>query len=167
MKITVPLEFNAIIFREGSSLWLIALSWMSLVAAMMWMRHDGISRPLCGCLWTKLKNSERFKTCSASWESRRHYPVRMPEDFPYALTFHAAKAISEREIPNEWIARGLMHPLKTEPDRNDPELRHALASIAEYGNRVLRVIYNHATSPLLIVVSISTERKEATYESTF
>jgi Domain of unknown function (DUF4258) len=75
----------------------------------------------------------------------------MPDDFSYDLTAHAAKVISEREIPNEWIARVLMHPLKTEPDRDDPELRHALATIAEYGDRVLRIIYNYTTSPLLIV----------------
>ena len=49
----------------------------------------------------------------------------MPGDFPYALTIHAAKVISERDISKEWIARVLKDPVKTEPDKNDPELLHA------------------------------------------
>lgn len=75
----------------------------------------------------------------------------MLDDFPYALTGHAAEVIYAREISKEWIVRVLMHPRKTEADRNDPELRHALASILEREDRVLRVIYNHTTNPLLIV----------------
>lgn len=75
----------------------------------------------------------------------------MPEDFPYALTAHAAKVIAEREIPGEWIIRVLEHPVRTELDRVDKELRHALAPVPEFGNRVLRVIYNHTVNPWLIV----------------
>ncbi len=45
----------------------------------------------------------------------------------------------------------LSYPAKTDPDRSDPELRHALAVIPEFGNRVLRVIYNHTTNPWLVV----------------
>lgn len=75
----------------------------------------------------------------------------MSPDFPYRVTVHAAKVISEREIPKEWIVRVLSHPTKTDSDRTDPELRHALAAIPEFGDRVLRVIYNHTTNPWLIV----------------
>lgn len=75
----------------------------------------------------------------------------MVKGFPYGLTVHAAKVIAEREIPREWIVRVLDQPKRTEPDRDDPDLRHALASIPEHGNRVLRVIYNYKASPWLIV----------------
>jgi uncharacterized protein YuzE len=75
----------------------------------------------------------------------------MPDGFPYALTAHAAKVISEREISMAWITRVLAHPEKTEPDRDDPTLRHALARIPAYEERVLRVVYNETTEPWLIV----------------
>ncbi|MEW6541990.1 MAG: DUF4258 domain-containing protein [Nitrospirota bacterium] len=75
----------------------------------------------------------------------------MPEDFPYALTAHAAKVIAEREISKDWVVLVLEHPVRTEPDRVDAGLRHSLAPIPEFGNRVLRVIYNPTVSPWLIV----------------
>jgi hypothetical protein len=66
----------------------------------------------------------------------------MPDGFPYALAAHAANVIAERGITMAWIARVLAHPRKTEPDRNDPRLCHALARAPEYQERVLRVAYN-------------------------
>ncbi len=77
----------------------------------------------------------------------------MSEGFPYALTAHAAKVIAERGIPMAWVARVLAHPEKTEPDRDDPTLRHALARIPEYEERVLRVVYNETTEPWLVVTA--------------
>jgi len=77
----------------------------------------------------------------------------MAEGFPYALTVHAAKVIAEREIPIAWVVRVLAHPEKTEPDRDDPILRHALARIPEHEQRVLRVVYNETTEPWLIVTA--------------
>ncbi len=74
----------------------------------------------------------------------------MPEIFPYELTAHAARVIAEREIELAWIARTLAQPTWTDPD-DDPELLHALARIPEYGDRVLRVIYNRTSSPWRIV----------------
>lgn len=55
----------------------------------------------------------------------------MSEGFPYQLTLHAAKVISEREIPKEWIVRVLSHPTRIDPDRNDLGLRHALSPIPD------------------------------------
>lgn len=75
----------------------------------------------------------------------------MAEGSPYELTSHAATVIRERGIKKEWIERVLRQPNKTEPDKKDPELRHALAPIGEHGDRILRVIYNDAVSPRLIV----------------
>ena len=69
------------------------------------------------------------------------------------MTAHAAKVIAEHEIPMAWVARVLAHPEKTEPDRDDPTLRHALARIPEHEQRVLRVVYNETTEPSLIVTA--------------
>ena len=73
--------------------------------------------------------------------------MAMSDAFPYAVTAHAAKVIAEREIPLAWIARVLAHPEKTEPDRDDLTLRHALARIPEHEGSVLRVVYNETTKP--------------------
>lgn len=73
------------------------------------------------------------------------------ENFPYDLTDHAAQRISERNISFEWISRVLSNPQRTELDSEDPELCHALGTIPEYGNRVLRVVYNRTVSPWRIV----------------
>ena len=80
------------------------------------------------------------------------------ENFPYQLTDHAIKRISERQIQLEWVVRVLQNPQKTEPDAEDPQLRHALGTIAEYGDRVLRVIYNETINPWRIV-SVHFDRK--------
>ena len=75
----------------------------------------------------------------------------MAETPPYELTSHAGTVIRERGIRKEWIDRVLRLPSKTEPDKKDPELRHALAPIREHGDRILRVIYNYTVDPKLIV----------------
>jgi Domain of unknown function (DUF4258) len=79
--------------------------------------------------------------------------VATSDAFPYALTAHAAKVVAERGIPTAWIGRVLAHPEKTEPNRDDPALRHALAHIPEHEQRVLRVVYNETTEPWLIVTA--------------
>lgn len=77
----------------------------------------------------------------------------MSAEFPYTLTAHASRVITEREIPLEWVARVLGRPTKVEPDRHDPALRHALASIPEHGGRVLRVVYNETAKPWQVVTA--------------
>jgi len=75
----------------------------------------------------------------------------MAETPAYELTSHAITVVRERGIKKEWIDQVLSDPNKTEPDRIDPQLRHALLPIAEHGNRVLRVIYNQSANPWRIV----------------
>lgn len=75
------------------------------------------------------------------------------ENFPYSLTEHAERRISERSINPEWINRVLTNPQKIEPDPEDSELCHASGTIPEYGNRVLRVVYNETVSPWRIVTA--------------
>lgn len=84
----------------------------------------------------------------------------MPPGKPiFELTAHAARAVAERDIALEWIARVLEHPQRTEPDRQDPALRHALATIPEHGGRVLRVVYNGTVNPWRVVTAYF-DRKE-------
>lgn len=71
----------------------------------------------------------------------------------YTLSKHAEDAIREREIRPEWVAQTMDDPLATEPDPEDPALRHALRSISDFGYRVLRVIYNQTKTPPHVVTA--------------
>jgi len=71
---------------------------------------------------------------------------------------HARDAIIEREIDPDWVLRTVENPVRTESDRDDPELTHFLARIPENGNRVLRVIVNDTVTPA-IVVSLFFDRR--------
>lgn len=73
------------------------------------------------------------------------------DNFPYSLTLHAQQVIEARQISLEWIERVLAAPQMTTPDDEDPELCHALGRIPEYGDRVLRVIYNPTIEPWRII----------------
>lgn len=77
----------------------------------------------------------------------------MKKEIHFTLTSHAETVITERGIPIAWVGRVLQSPVRTEPDRDDPELRHALAGIAEYGDRILRVIYNDTVNPWRVVTA--------------
>ncbi len=71
----------------------------------------------------------------------------------YILSDHARKRILKRKIRTEWIEMTLAHPARTENDDVDPTLAHALRPIPEKGFRVLRVIYNETTDPVIIVTA--------------
>ncbi len=71
----------------------------------------------------------------------------------YILSDHARKRILKRKIRTEWIEMTLAHPARTENDEVDPTLAHALRPIPEKGFRVLRVIYNETTDPVIIVTA--------------
>jgi hypothetical protein len=79
----------------------------------------------------------------------------------FELSEHAEQAIVKRKLRAEWIAQVLAHPDWTEPDAEDPELRHALARIPAYGDRVLRVIYNETVSPWRIVTAFFDRRQRS------
>jgi len=59
--------------------------------------------------------------------------------------------MAEREISIAWLERVLDHPQLVQPDRSDNQIEHRLAQIAEYDNRVLRVLVNKADSPPRVV----------------
>jgi hypothetical protein len=69
----------------------------------------------------------------------------------FELSSHAATVIAERNIELAWVERVLASPERIEPGRSDPMLTSALGRIPEYGNRVLRVVYNANAEPLRIV----------------
>jgi len=73
------------------------------------------------------------------------------ENLPYGFTEHAKQAVKERKIKPEWIRSVLSTPDRIEPDKEDEALEHALAEIPEFGNRVLRVIYNKHEKPVTII----------------
>ena len=79
---------------------------------------------------------------------------------PYELTAHAAVVIAEREIELAWVDRAFLDPERTEADRHDPSLRHALRRIAERNDRVLRVIYNDSVDPPKIVTAYFDRRQK-------
>ena len=81
-------------------------------------------------------------------------------DIPgYELSDHAMEVLAEREIVTAWVVRVLAAPERTERDRSDPELMHALGRIAERDGRVLRVVYNAVVQPPRIV-TVYFDRRE-------
>ncbi|HZQ72192.1 MAG TPA: DUF4258 domain-containing protein [Burkholderiales bacterium] len=77
----------------------------------------------------------------------------------YELSDHAMEVLTEREIPTTWVIRVLAAPERTERDRSDPELMHALGRIAERDGRVLRVVYNALVQPPRIVTAYFDRRE--------
>jgi hypothetical protein len=71
----------------------------------------------------------------------------------YVLSAHAEVVLKERSIRSEWLERVLAQPEKTETDKQDPSLAHALGRISEHGNRVLRVVYNPTVDPISVVTA--------------
>jgi hypothetical protein len=60
---------------------------------------------------------------------------------PLLLSKHAQDMVDERKIPLDWIERVQAYPVFEEPDTNHPGAIRAYAPIAEFGNRMLRVVY--------------------------
>lgn len=67
------------------------------------------------------------------------------------FTEHARFAISEREIPTEWVERVVKTPNLCLQDPQDPELQRFYGPIQEFGNRVLRVVVNTKVAPWRVV----------------
>jgi hypothetical protein len=82
----------------------------------------------------------------------------MPQS-DFELTAHAATVIAERQIDIAWVSRTLEKPERTETDRDDPSLTHALARIVERDDRILRVVYNPSVNPLRVVTAYFDRRQ--------
>ncbi|MDE2322953.1 MAG: DUF4258 domain-containing protein [candidate division NC10 bacterium] len=77
----------------------------------------------------------------------------------YALTQHARDALEKRRIALQWVKQVLTRPEWIEPDPVDPNLEHRLAPVAEFGNRVLRVVVNGTASPQRVVTAYFDRRR--------
>ena len=71
----------------------------------------------------------------------------------YELTQHAKDMLQERGIALEWLARVLDNPVTTHPDPTDDTLEHRLGKIAEFSNRVLRVVVNIKVKPARVITA--------------
>jgi len=71
----------------------------------------------------------------------------------FDTTKHAAAVIAVRNIKQVWIESVLTSPALVQPDADDAELEHRLAVIADYGNRVLRVVAKRNTLPVLVITA--------------
>ena len=69
----------------------------------------------------------------------------------YELTEHARHVLDERRISLLWIERVLAAPAFVEPSPTDPDLENRFAKIAEFGDRVLRVVVNTQVVPERVV----------------
>lgn len=61
--------------------------------------------------------------------------------------------LAERSIEVAWVEQTVEVPEAIEHDRIDARLDHCLRRIAEYGNRVLRVVADRAQDPVLVVTA--------------
>jgi uncharacterized DUF497 family protein len=59
--------------------------------------------------------------------------------------------MERRGISERWVEQTIAAPQEVEPDALDLDLEHRLAVIAEFGNRVLRVIVNVRTDPERVI----------------
>ncbi|MCZ7583015.1 MAG: DUF4258 domain-containing protein [Deltaproteobacteria bacterium] len=75
------------------------------------------------------------------------------------MTEHARHMVAERQLDLSWIRTTIENPVKTEDDKEDSELRHALCEIPERGGRILRVVYNDRTRPWRIVTAYFDRRE--------
>jgi hypothetical protein len=77
---------------------------------------------------------------------------------PILLSKHAQDMVDEREIPLEWIEHVLQNRVFQEPDRQHPGAIRAYAPIAEFGNRMLRVVY-YDTGAVIRVITLFFDRR--------
>ncbi|HVB01302.1 MAG TPA: DUF4258 domain-containing protein [Acidimicrobiales bacterium] len=77
----------------------------------------------------------------------------------YVLTEHARDALEKRQILTAWLEQALNRPEVTESDPVDPKVEHRLARIAQFGDRVLRVIVDvNRTPPHVVTVFFDRRR---------
>jgi hypothetical protein len=75
------------------------------------------------------------------------------------LTEHARDALAKRGILPDWMERALTTPDLIEAHPIDVDLEHRLTSIAEFENRVLRVVVNvKVTPPPVVTASFDRQR---------
>ncbi|OZA32605.1 MAG: hypothetical protein B7X82_12565 [Hydrogenophilales bacterium 17-64-65] len=71
----------------------------------------------------------------------------------FTLSKHAEDTMREREIDFAWLVATMEAPEATELHPDDSTLIYAFRRIPEFGNRVLRVVYNQTRTPPHIVTA--------------
>jgi hypothetical protein len=69
----------------------------------------------------------------------------------YELTEHARHVLDERRISLLWMEHVLASPKLIQPSPTDPHLENRFGGIAEFGDRVLRVVVNTQVVPERVV----------------
>ena len=76
----------------------------------------------------------------------------MADPIKFVVSRHARRRMRQRGVNMEQIGRALRFPDRTEADRDDLELEHALKRFhGRSGPNVLRVVYNATVLPVKIV----------------
>lgn len=76
----------------------------------------------------------------------------------FQLSYHAEKVIVERNIKKNWIVDTFTKPDSIESDQKNINLEHRFKKITDYDDRVLRVICNVESSPIIIVTAFFDRR---------
>ena len=71
----------------------------------------------------------------------------------FSYTHHARVVVKRRCIEARWVEEALRCPAKVVQDEQDTELKRYLYRVAEYEGRVLRVVANTASRPVLVVTA--------------
>jgi hypothetical protein len=79
-------------------------------------------------------------------------------DKPVLLSKHAQDMVDEREIPLDWIDYVLTNAAFEEPDTTHAGATRAYAPIAEFGNRMLRVVY-YDSGTIIRVITLHFDRR--------
>lgn len=75
-----------------------------------------------------------------------------PEFYSFQLSEHALKRLNQRQdISLEWIERILTNPTYIQQDPKDYQLKQAFGRIPEYGDRLLKIVYNDQRTPWIVV----------------
>ncbi len=71
-----------------------------------------------------------------------------PEFHSFQLSEHALNRLNQRQdISLEWIERILTNPTYIQQDLKDHQLKQAFGRIPEYGDRLLKIVYNDQRIP--------------------
>jgi len=70
---------------------------------------------------------------------------------PITFTRHAPIKIGQRNLRLQWIEQVVRSPEWTEPDADDPTVERRLGAIADFGNRVLRVVVRETPGQICVI----------------
>lgn len=83
----------------------------------------------------------------------------------FLLTKHAIHVMQERSISLEWVKKVIRNPIYIEECLDAPDLERRYGMIAERDHRVVRVVVNKASLPLLVVSVYFGRSKKGKYET--